>query len=259
MKEPAPRAPLRVVFSGARGRMGRVLVPRLATTPGLSLVGEVEKGDDLTGVARAMRADVVIDFTEPSAAVPNARAILAAGAQGVIGTTGFEDADLDALDEEAHAAKRGLLVAPNFSIGMVLLQRFAELAAERFPDVEIVETHHPGKRDAPSGTAIATARRLARVGGRSLSGASEASRGLDVDGVRVHSLRLPGVVARQEVFFGGLGERLRLEHDVEGRECFLPGVVLAVRRMPGRVGLLRGLDALLDLPRAAPGPAGKPG
>jgi 4-hydroxy-tetrahydrodipicolinate reductase len=240
-------APLRLVFAGAAGRMGRALLPGLRATEGLAVVGEVEKDDDLAAVARAAAADVVVDFTEPSTAARNARAILAAEAQGVVGTTGFRPEELDALDAEARERGRGLLVAPNFSLGVLLTMRFAEEAARLFPRVEVVEAHHDGKKDAPSGTARETARRLAAAGA-SGGPLGDASRGLSVDGVAVHSLRLPGVMARQEVVFGGPGESLTIRHDALSRECYLPGVVAAVRWIPGRVGLFRGLEEALRAP-----------
>lgn len=238
-------ADLRVVFAGAAGRMGRVLVPGLQAAPGMSVVAEVEKGEDLAVRAREARADVVVDFTGPASAMPNARAILAAGAQGVIGTTGFSEEDLDRLDEEAVTAGRGLLYAPNFALGMVLLQRFAQEAVRHFPCVEIVETHHPAKLDAPSGTALDTAWRLVRHGAGGGPEGDEPSRGLDVGGVRIHSLRLPGTTSRQEVHFGGEGETLVLRHDAAGRDCYLRGVLAAIRAVIGRVGLIRGLESVL--------------
>ena len=237
---------IRVVFSGAAGRMGQALLPGIRQAEGIEVVGEVEKDDDLEHVAREASADVVVDFTVPSAAVRNARAMLCAGVQGVIGTTGFEPSDLDQLDEEARAAGVGLLVAPNFALGMILLQRFAVEAARHFENVEIIEAHHPQKVDAPSGTAYATARRIAEAGAIAQTSVSQPSRGLDVDGVRVHSLRLPGIVARQEVVFGGLGERLVLEHEATSRACFLSGVLLGLRRIQGHRGVLRSLDPLLE-------------
>jgi len=236
---------IRVVFSGAAGRMGRTLVPALAAADGIDLVGEVEKNDDLTVVARSMRASVVVDFTAPAAAMGNARAILRARAQGVIGTTGFSETDLQELDREARATGNGLLVAPNFALGMILLQRFAAEAARHFPAVEVIEAHHPGKVDAPSGTAMDTARRLAAGGAGAAAPFVAASRGQDVGGIPVHSMRLPGVLAHQEVHFGGPGERLVLTHDVASRACFVPGVLAAVRAIPGRVGLIRGLEPIL--------------
>src|SRR5688572_23928875 len=142
---------LRVLFSGARGKMGQALLPGLKAAADLDVVAETDLGDDLARVARAKRAEVGVDFTTASSALVNARAILAAGAQGVIGTTGFTAADLDALDGEARTAGHGLLVAPNFALGMVLLQRCAETLVRHFPRVEIVEAHGEAKADAPSG------------------------------------------------------------------------------------------------------------
>jgi len=225
--------------------MGRALLPGLAAADDVAIVAEVEQGNDLEACARAARADVVVDFTEPASAVANARALLAAGAHGVIGTTGFTEADLESLDTAARAAGRGLIIAPNFALGMVLLQRFAEEAAQYLPAVEIVETHHPDKLDAPSGTAYDTARRIGRAGGRPGRPGSEPSRGLDVEGVHVHSLRLPGIAARQEVHFGGVGEALLLRHDAASRDCYLPGVLAAIRAVPDHIGLVRGLENVL--------------
>jgi 4-hydroxy-tetrahydrodipicolinate reductase len=235
----------RVLFSGAAGRMGRVLVPALAAAEGVELVAEAEIEDDLGALIRERQAECVVDFTTPEAAMPNALTIVRSGAQGIIGTTGFTPEDLDALDREACACGRGVLVAPNFALGMVLLQRFAEEAAPHFRRIEIVEAHHTGKKDAPSGTALETARRLAAAAGRTEGPGDEPSRGLAVDGVRIHSLRLPAVVAAQEVHFGGAGETLTLRHDASSRDCYLPGVLAAIRAMPGRIGLIRGLGSLL--------------
>ncbi|MDA1194899.1 MAG: 4-hydroxy-tetrahydrodipicolinate reductase, partial [Planctomycetota bacterium] len=167
---------IRIVFSGAQGRMGRALLPGLRANPALEVVGETDLGDDLEATVRAAEAQVVVDFTTPESAVANARAILAAGVQGVIGTTGFSAADLDALETEARSSGRGLLIAPNFSLGMILLQRFAAEAARWFPRAEIVETHHEGKLDAPSGTALRTAERMAAAGAEAGPGASQAAR-----------------------------------------------------------------------------------
>jgi 4-hydroxy-tetrahydrodipicolinate reductase len=169
----------------------------------------------------------------------------------VIGTTGFSEADLQDLDRRARAKGLLLLVAPNFSLGAVVLERLAAEAARHFPRCEIVEAHHDGKKDAPSGTALATA---ARVGGAGSGGAraaasaaSEASRGLDRSGVRVHSVRLPGLVAHQDVLFGREGEVLTLRHDVTSRTCYVEGVLRAVHWVAAsaRAGLVRGLEEVL--------------
>ena len=236
---------IRVVFSGAQGRMGRALLPALREIQGIEVVGETDKGDDMLEAIRASQADVVVDFTTPLAALSNARLILAAGVHGVIGTTGFSAPDLDALAVEAEAAQRCLLIAPNFSLGMVLLQRFSEEAVRWFPRVEITETHHEGKLDAPSGTALRTAERLAAAGAREGPSTDAPSRGRSVEGVRVHSRRLPGIHAKQEVHLAGPHEALTLTHDALSRDCYLEGVVAGIRAVPGRVGLLRGLDPIL--------------
>jgi 4-hydroxy-tetrahydrodipicolinate reductase len=256
---------LRVLFSGARGKMGQALLPGLRAAPDLEVVAETDLGDDLPRAARTNRADVVVDFTTATSAMANARAILASGAQGVVGTTGFSPADLDVLDREARAAGRGLLVAPNFALGMVLLQRAAEALVRHFPRVEIVEAHGEAKADAPSGTAQRTAERLAAAGARarasqvvSSTAGAEPALGRDVGGVRVHSVRLPGVVARQEVHFGGPGEHVLLFHEALSRECYLPGVLAAVRAVPGRVGLLRGLESILPDAERPPGGERRP-
>ncbi len=225
--------------------MGAALLPGLRAAEGLDIVAETDAGDDLLETVRTSEASVVIDFTTPAAAVANARLIVASGAQGVIGTTGFLPADLEALDREAQAAGSGLLIAPNFALGMILLQRFAEEAVRWFPRVEITETHHEGKLDAPSGTALRTAERLAAAGAHGCAASEAPARALDVDGVRVHSRRLPGIQAMQEVTFAAEAETLTLEHHALSRDCYLAGVVAGVRAMPGRVGVLRGLETVL--------------
>lgn len=241
---------IRVALAGWRGRMGQVVGPGLERAEGLELVARVEAGDDLVAACRAARAEVVVDFTTPAAAVGNARAILEAGCHGVVGTTGFEATDLDDLDRRAKAAGRGLLVAPNFAIGVVLMQRFAAEAARWMPRVEIVESHHDGKHDAPSGTALRTAEAIATAvpgAGGGPAGGLDGARGHDAHGVRVHSLRLPGLLAHQDVVFGAPGEVLTIRHDAMSRECYVPGVVASVRAISGRVGLVRGLERLLAL------------
>jgi 4-hydroxy-tetrahydrodipicolinate reductase len=237
---------IRVALSGWKGRMGAVIGPGLERTDEVALVARIDAGDDLVAICRAARAEVVVDFTTPAAAVGNARKILEAGCQGVIGTTGFSASDQDALDVDARAAGRGLLIAPNFALGAILMQRFAVEAVKYFPRVEIVESHHEQKHDAPSGTALRTAHLLAAADAKDgPSGGLPGARGHERGGVRIHSLRLPGLVAHQEVIFGGVGEVLSIRHDGMSRECYLPGVVIGVRAMRGKVGVLRGLESVL--------------
>jgi 4-hydroxy-tetrahydrodipicolinate reductase len=226
--------------------MGVVLGPAIEGAEGLSLVARIEKGDDLASVARAARAQVVVDFTTPEAAVANARAVLAAGCHGVIGTTGFLPRDLEDLDARARASGKGLLVAPNFALGAIVAKRLAVLAARHFSRAEVVELHHDAKKDAPSGTAVSTAEALAAAGAGGGRGA-EPSRGEDRGGVRVHSVRLPGLLAHQEVLFGAPGEVLSIRHDATSRECYVAGVILGIREMArgARTGVVRGLEAVI--------------
>ena len=202
---------MRILFNGRHGKVGGVLAPALENT-GHSLVDSVEE------------ADAMVDFTRPNAVVANVRAALESGVPCVVGTTG---ADLTEVGEEARSRGLALFFAPNFAVGAVLMMRFAEEASRLLPDAEIVEFHHDTKLDAPSGTAKATAERL----------------GVDTP---IHSVRLPGLVAHQEVLLGGPGQLLTIRHDTLSREAFVPGVLLALERLPALPpGLTVGLDALL--------------
>jgi len=241
---------IRVVVLGSKGRVGSQIVRGVRAARDLELAGEVDVGDDLAGVLARGRPQVAVDFTTPSAAEPNAEAALRAGAHAVVGTTGLEDTALRRLDTLARERRLACIVAPNFALGAVLMMRFAEEAARHFPWVEIVERHHEGKVDAPSGTARLTAERVAaaRAAPKEPEGATEGApgaRGGRVAGVPVHSLRLPGSVAHQEVWFGGPGESLVLRHDAIDRAVYVPGVLLAVRRASLHVGLVQGLEAVL--------------
>jgi len=201
---------MRIALNGVSGKVGRVLAPAL-----------VEAGHELTELADA---EAMVDFTVPTAVAGNVGAAIAAGVPSVVGTTGWEPA---AVDEPARAAGVAVLYAPNFAVGAVLMMRFAAEAAQLLPRAEIVELHHESKRDAPSGTAKATA---ARIGGD----------------VPIHSVRLPGLVAHQEVILGGPGQTLTIRHDTTSREAFVPGVLLALERLPTLPpGLTVGLDSLL--------------
>jgi len=202
---------VRIVLNGARGKVGSVLGPALEAA-GHTLVERLEE------------ADAMVDFTRPDSVVANVEAAIAAGVPSVVGTSG---ADLDDVDERARAAGAAVFHAPNFALGAVLMMRFATEAAAHFPRAEIVELHHEAKVDAPSGTAKATA---AAMGGDP----------------PIHSVRLPGLVAHQEVLLGGPGELLTIRHDTLSREAFVPGVLLALERLPSLPpGLTVGLDALL--------------
>jgi 4-hydroxy-tetrahydrodipicolinate reductase len=240
---------MRVAVLGAKGRMGSEVVRAVTAASDLTLGPAYDVGDtlDLSGV------DVAVDFTHPDAVMDNLKACIDAGVHAVVGTTGFDEARLAQLREWLDGSPVGVLIAPNFGVAAVLMMRFAAQAARFFDSVEIVELHHPGKVDAPSGTARRTAELVAeaRAGMPPMPDATSQSldgaRGSLVDGVHVHSVRLAGLVAHQEVLLGGEGETLTLRHDSYDRASFMPGVLLGVRRIATRPGLTVGLDALLDL------------
>jgi 4-hydroxy-tetrahydrodipicolinate reductase len=255
MTESPAKEPLRVGVLGARGRMGSETCRAVDAAEDLDLVAMVEAGDWLFGVADA-GAQVVVDFTSPDVVLDNIRWCIDEGIHCVVGTTGFDAEKLATVQRWVDEAPGvGVIIAPNFAVGAVLTMRFAQVAARFFESVEIVELHHPGKVDAPSGTAartaslVAEARRQAGVGPApdATTTALEGARGATVDGVPVHSVRLAGLVAHQEVLLGTTGETLTLRHDSYDRVSFMPGVLLAVREVPSRPGLTVGLEALLDL------------
>jgi 4-hydroxy-tetrahydrodipicolinate reductase len=223
---------IRVAVAGAAGRMGQTVCDAVLGAEDMELVG---RADPLLGIALAdvlADAQVVVDFTTPDRALENALACLDAGVHVVIGTTGFDRAPLEQLSEGGGAGSANVLIAPNFAIGALLMMRFAAEAAKHMQKAEIIELHHDGKLDAPSGTAARTAQLMAEATG----GAPPP----------IHSVRLPGVVANQEVILGDLAQTLTIRHDTIGRESFMPGVLLGIRR----VGTLEhsptiGLESLL--------------
>lgn len=240
---------------GARGAMGSAVCAAVDGADGLALVAEVNRGDPLD-VLGSSGAQVAVDLTHPDAVLANVAACVARGVHVVVGTSGVDGLRLDEIRALlVDAPEVGVLVVPNFSIGAVLMMRFAAQAATYFESVEIIELHRAAKPDAPSGTAYRTAelvgeaRRSAGVPSfedattHSLDGA----RGADVDGIRVHSVRLPGLLAHQEVLLGSPGEVLTIRHDSLDRSSFMPGVLLAIRAVGQRPGLSVGLDELLDL------------
>jgi 4-hydroxy-tetrahydrodipicolinate reductase len=245
----------RVGVLGARGRMGGQVCQAVEAADGLELVARVDLGDPLDQLTTE-QAEVVVDFTHPDAVLGNLRWCVEHGIHAVVGTSGFDEAKLAQIRGWLDGAPTvGVLVVPNFSIGAVLMMRFAAEAARFFESVEITELHHPDKADAPSGTAHRTAELVA--GARSNAGmppvpdatTSEVpgARGAAVEGVQVHSVRLRGLVAHQEVLFGGPGETLTIRHDSLHRESFMPGVVAGVRAVAARPGLTIGLDSVLGL------------
>jgi 4-hydroxy-tetrahydrodipicolinate reductase len=240
----------RVAVLGAAGRMGSEVVRAVEAAGDLELAAayDVDDAIDLAGV------DVAVDFTHPDSVMGNLRACIDAGVHAVVGTTGFDDKRLDEVRGWLSAAPSvGIVVAPNFGVAAVLMMQFAAQAARFFESVEIIELHHPRKVDAPSGTALRTAELVAaaRKGMPAMPDATttslEGARGSDVGGVRVHAVRLDGLLAHQEVLLGGHGETLTIRHDSYDRASFMPGVLLAVRSVRTRPGLTVGLESLLDL------------
>jgi 4-hydroxy-tetrahydrodipicolinate reductase len=245
--------PIKVAVIGARGRMGRQVCDAVEAAGDLELGPRIDLDDDVAAVADA---DVAVVFSVPDVALDHVLACVRHGVHAVVGTTGWTPEKLDAVRaalEEAPGV--GVLVAPNFALGAVLLMRFAAMAAPHYESVEVVELHHPDKVDAPSGTAQHTARLIAEA--RRAAGSApipdatatglDGARGADVDGVRVHAVRLRGLVAHEEVLLGGPGEVLTLRHDSIDRTSFMPGVLLGVRRIGSRPGLTVGLEHLLEL------------
>jgi 4-hydroxy-tetrahydrodipicolinate reductase len=247
---------IRVGVIGAAGRMGSEVCRAVQAADDLELVAQVDIADPLDRLIEG-RAEVAVDFTHPDAVLANLEFCVRNGIHAVVGTTGFDDQRLATVRGwvEASPHKVGVLVAPNFGIGAVLMMRFAAQAARFFRSAEIIELHHPGKADAPSGTArrtaelVAAARDGAGLGPMpdATSSALPGSRGAEVAGVRVHAVRLQGLVAHQEVLFGGEGEALTIRHDSLNRSSFMPGVLLGVRRVGETPGLTVGLDSFLDL------------
>jgi 4-hydroxy-tetrahydrodipicolinate reductase len=244
---------IRVGVLGARGRMGSEVVRAVEAAKDMEVVAAIDADDPLQALVDS-GAQVVVDFTHPDVVMGNLEFCIAAGIHCVVGTSGFDNAKLAAVEALlADKPEVGVLVAPNFGIGAVLLMRFSEIAARYYESAEIIELHHPRKADAPSGTAAHTARLIAaaREGMDPMPDATTqeepGARGAVVDGVRVHSLRISGMIAHQEVVFGGESETLTLRQDSLHRTSFMPGVVLGVREIVGRPGLAVGLDKYMDL------------
>ncbi|MET1132942.1 MAG: 4-hydroxy-tetrahydrodipicolinate reductase [Aeromicrobium sp.] len=245
----------RVAVLGAKGRMGSTSAAAIEAAEGLELVAGIDAGDDLEAIVEA-DAEAVLIFTTPDVAFDQARWCLERGISVVIGTSGFGDDKVAALrDVVGRHDGVGALVVPNFSIGAVLMMRFAAQAAPFFESVEIIEMHHPDKVDAPSGTAVRTAEMIAQArrdaGSAALPDATttdpDGARGAKVEGIPVHAVRARGFIASQEVLLGDPGEIFTIRHDSSTRESFMPGVVAALRWVPGRTGVTVGLDEVLGL------------
>ena len=253
---------IRVIIAGFKGKMGQAACQMVLADPALDLVAVIdpsEKVDSWQGVPVyndketliGISADVWVDFTTPAVAYENTRFALEHGFAPVVGTTGFTSQEIEELKELSRSKGLGGLIAPNFALGAVLLMQFAAQAAKYFPNVEIIELHHDKKKDAPSGTAIKTAELMAQVRESIQQGASDeeeliaGARGANFDGMRIHSVRLPGLVAHQEVIFGNQGEGLTLRHDSYDRSSFMTGVNLGIKEVVKRHELVYGLEHLL--------------
>ncbi len=256
-----------VLVAGSAGRTGRAVVAGVLQDRGTRLVGAVDPGavgrdagiaagvgacgvitgGSLETAVIQLKPDVVIDFTLPDVTAHNISVSLKNGCHVVVGTTGLTEEAIGVIRSEAATSGRNVIIAPNFSLGAVLMIELSKIAARHFGTVEIIERHHDGKKDSPSGTALRTASLLAKAinmkaGREALDGNG---RGHGVDGVKVHAVRLPGLCAHQEVVFGGPGETLTVRHDTIGRECYVPGVLLAVRRVATVPGVIVGMEHLL--------------
>lgn len=272
-ENPVVTRTLRVAVCGAKGKMGREVVKAVLEAPDLRLVGAVVSDDrnepvndffntdqapdlrfesDLSAMLHREKPDVCVEFTHPDVVLGNALRIIEAGCRPIIGTTGLDDAALAKVDGALTAARLGGMVVPNFAIGAVLMMMFARDAARYFDHAEIIELHHNRKADAPSGTALKTAALMresrANFGTtnapekETVAGARGAS---DESGIHIHSVRLPGFIAHQEVIFGSPGQILTIRHDSADRACFMPGVLLAVRKVMTLSGLVYGLEHIL--------------
>ena len=266
---------IKVLVSGAAGRMGREVVKAVVNDSQTELVGAVDRAlsgqdagelagvghqnvaiaDDLAEALKTSGADVAVDFSTPQSVRENINIMLAARVCPVIGTTGLKESDLLEIDAQSKAAGIPVFIAPNFAIGAVLMMRFAAECAKIFDHAEIIEYHHEKKLEAPSGTAFKTAQILReargkdfdRVGGDDASNGSAAihARGGQMGGIAIHSIRTPGYLAHQEVIFGMAGQTLNIRHDTITRECYMPGVLRAIKAVQGLSGLTYGLEHIL--------------
>ncbi|MCX6005277.1 MAG: 4-hydroxy-tetrahydrodipicolinate reductase [Chloroflexi bacterium] len=262
---------IKVIVNGVLGRMGQQAANAVAVEAGLELIGgadikatrdhlvtpannkAVPLYPDIDSLIESCRPDVLVDFSVAEAAVASAKLALKNGIHIVVGTTGLSDADLKEIDELAKVNSKGAVVAANFAIGAIVLMYLAKIASKYFDNAEIIELHHDKKLDAPSGTALATARAMLKGKERPFicppteKETLKGTRGGQTEGISIHSVRLPGLVASQEVIFGALGQTLSLRHDTISRESFMPGVILAIKEVVKRQGLVYGLDTLLNL------------
>lgn len=252
---------LKILVNGALGKMGQEVIKKIKSENDLQLAGavDIKNGSvlgenvttDLLQEIKNTQPDVLVDFTRPDVVMSTLRKVLPLGVACVVGTTGFSKNDLDEVDKLAKENKTSILVAPNFALGAVVMMKLACEAAKYFPNVEIIEKHHDNKLDAPSGTAVLTAQKIAEVREKMQQGHPNEKenlagcRGGDFEGMKIHSVRLPGYVASQEIIFGSQGETLHISSEPINRECYMPGVVLACRKIKNYQGLVYGLENIL--------------
>ena len=263
--------PITVLVYGALGRMGKEVIAAVCRDAELKIVGvvdlkavqdmlplpdgsgEVPISADVSSMLKVCHPRVLVDFTIAEASMSAARVAAKQGVNLVIGTSGLSDGNLKEIDQLCKANKVGAVVAPNFTIGAAVLLNAVKAAAKFFDYAEIIEMHHHEKVDAPSGTALATAKAMRQSRGKPFSYQKtkketlSGTRGGEFDGIAIHSVRLPGFIASQEVVFGGVGQTLSVRHDTIGRECYMPGVILAIKEVVKGQGLIYGLDTLLNL------------
>lgn len=242
---------IRILVNGALGKMGQCTVKTLLSQPNMFVAGETGAKDNLAAEIKQSKADVVVDFTNADVVLKNTETIIESGARPVIGTSGLKQDAIKKLAERCAQLKLGALIVPNFSLGAVLMMKYAQEIAKYFSQVEIIEMHHAGKLDSPSGTAVRTAEMLSTV--RSIAPDEKkrketipGARGATYQNIPIHAIRLPGLVAHQQIIFGGTGETLTLRHDSIDRECFMPGVVLACKKVMELDKLVVGLENILQ-------------
>lgn len=240
----------KVMVNGAAGKMGVEACKALRTHPKFELVAELGRSDNLPQAIAEHQADIVVDLTRADSAFKNTKAILEAGARPVIGTSGLSMQDIAELNTLAEKKQLGGIIAPNFSVAAVLMMHFAEIAARYLPDVEIIEGHHPAKYDAPSGTAMKTAELIAtaRKKASGIDNTKEilpGARGAKYEDIPIHALRLPGLIAGQQVLFGSIGETLSIQHTTIDRSSFMPGLLLCCEKVMSLQGLMYGMESIL--------------
>lgn len=242
---------INIIVNGSNGKMGQLAVKTLQNTPGFTVVGQLGRTDNLASEIKNTQAQVVVDLTTAEAAFKNTQTIIECNAHPVIGTSGLLKEQIKELEKLCLQKKLGGIIVPNFSLGAVLMMKYSQECARYFPNVEIIEMHHNGKLDSPSGTAVRTAELIAAARTThptALENTRETvpgARGATYENITIHSVRLPGMVADQQVIFGGMGETLSIHHRTIDRQCFMPGVVLACQKVVTLKELMYGLEGVL--------------